>query len=97
MVKVFHLQARKPVILAFTSGEEGLGNLKGIRSIFSQFEDQIDEVIAVDGGYLRVVNQAVGSNRYQVTVKTEGGHSYGDFGNRNAIACMSKLLSLIHI
>ena len=96
MVKVFHLQARKPVILAFTSGEEGLGNLKGIRSVFSQFEDQIDEVVAVDGGYLRVVNQAVGSNRYQVTVKTEGGHSYGDFGNRNAIACMSKLIEKIY-
>ncbi|HJB25067.1 MAG TPA: M20/M25/M40 family metallo-hydrolase [Firmicutes bacterium] len=96
MLQVFHLQAKKPILFAFTSGEEGLGNLKGIRSVLSNLEGRIDEVVAVDGGYLQVVNHAVGSNRYRVTVKTEGGHSYGNFGNRNAIACLSQLIGKLY-
>lgn len=96
MVQVFHLTPRKPVLLVFSSGEEGLGNLKGIRSVMEQFGDFADEMVAVDGSYRHVVNQAVGSNRYRVTVKTEGGHSYGDFGNRNAIAYLSRLIGKLY-
>ncbi len=96
MVQVFRLKEKQPILLAFTSGEEELGNLKGIRSVLSQFEGQVGEAVAVDGGYRHVVSRAVGSNRYQVTVKTEGGHSYGDFGNRNAIACMGKLIERLY-
>ncbi len=96
MVQVFHLKPKKPVLLVFSSGEEGLGNLKGIHSVMKQFGESVDEMVAVDGGYRHVVNHAVGSNRYRVTVKTEGGHSYGDFGNRNAIAYLSRLIGKLY-
>ena len=61
-------------------GEEGLGNLKGIRHIIDTWKDSIDEVVALDLGYKAIVDTAVGSKRYSVTVETEGGHSWKDFG-----------------
>ena len=44
----------------------------------------------------RIVNRAVGSHRYRVTVRTEGGHSFGAFGNRNAIAVLSSMISTFY-
>ena len=44
----------------------------------------------------RVVTQAVGSHRYKITVKTEGGHSFGNFGNRNAIHVLASMIDLFY-
>ena len=66
------------------AGEEGLGNLKGCRRLMQDYADKLSEVYSFDGSYKGYVNKAVGSVRYRVEVKTEGGHSYGAFGNRNA-------------
>ena len=81
------------ILFAANSCEEGLGNLKGIRQIMKDYEGRIAEVYTFDGGYKAVVNKCVGSHRYEVTFKTEGGHSFNAFGNRNAIAAMSKLIT----
>lgn len=81
------------VLLVVNSCEEGLGNLKGCKKIFSDFGSRIQEFITFDGTVKQIVTKAVGSRRYKVTVATEGGHSYSKFGNRNAIA---ELSSIIH-
>ena len=52
--------------------------------------------ISFDGYFGVVCNDAVGSHRYRVTVKTEGGHSYGNFGNRNAIAILSSMINTLY-
>ncbi len=79
------------------SCEEGLGNLKGTRQIVEDFAGRIKEVVAVDGSTFGLfVNDAVGSKRYKVEVKTEGGHSYGAFGNRNAIYYMSQIIGSLY-
>lgn len=79
------------------SCEEGLGNLKGTRQIMEDFAGRIKEVVAIDGSSFGVfVNDAVGSKRYKVEVKTEGGHSYGAFGNRNAIYYMSQIIASLY-
>ncbi len=80
------------VLLVVNSCEEGLGNLKGSRKIMSDFGSRVREFVSFDGGVFTVVNEAVGSRRYEVEVHTEGGHSYGCFGNRNAIACLAELI-----
>ena len=80
------------VLLVVNSCEEGLGNLKGSRKIVETFGSRIREFVSFDGGVFTVVNEAVGSRRYKVEIDTEGGHSYGCFGNRNAIACMASLI-----
>lgn len=81
------------LLLVVNSCEEGLGNLKGSRKIAEVFGSRIREFMSFDGGVFTVVNEAVGSKRYQVEIKTEGGHSYGCFGNRNAIAYLASLIT----
>lgn len=80
------------VLLVVNSCEEGLGNLKGCRRIMETFGTRIREFVTFDAGVFTVINDAVGSRRYRIEIKTEGGHSYSAFGNRNAIACMADLI-----
>lgn len=62
-------------------GEEGLGDLRGVRYLFREGGPKIDSFIAIDGGSPeRLVTEGVGSNRYRVTFNGPGGHSYGAFG-----------------
>lgn len=84
------------VLIVIDSGEEGLGNLKGIRHLFDCFGSRIREFVSFDGGECRCVNRAVGSKRYRISVDTEGGHSYGAFGNRNAIAYLASLINTLY-
>ncbi|MBQ8893875.1 MAG: M20/M25/M40 family metallo-hydrolase [Clostridia bacterium] len=79
------------VLLVINSGEEGLGNLKGSRRIMEDF--RVRELVTFDGYAQSITCRAVGSKRYQVEVETEGGHSYGAFGNRNAIAYLAALIN----
>lgn len=85
-----------PVLLVFNSCEEGLGNLKGIRQIMADYQGRIADVISFDGGYRALVNRAVGSERWKVEAFTCGGHSYGAFGNPNAIAHLSQLIGKLY-
>ncbi len=84
------------LLFAANSCEEGLGNLKGSRQIYQDYGDRIRECISFDGNLDRIVNRAVGSNRYRITVKTEGGHSYNAFGNANAIYELARLLQSLY-
>ena len=76
--------------------EEGLGNLKGTRQIFKDYGDRISHMYTFDGGYGHIVNDSVGSHRYKVTALTEGGHSFGAFGNRNAINVLAGIINEIY-
>ena len=77
-------------------GEEGPGNLRGMRHLFEkELKGQIDYLIAVDGLGLNFVSRAVGSNRYKVTYKGPGGHSYGAFGIPNPIHALGRAISKI--
>ena len=85
------------LVFVANSCEEGLGNLKGSKAIVSRYGSRIKEFITVDGTrHERIVNGAVGSHRYKITVKTEGGHSFGAFGNRNAIVCLSSMINTLY-
>ncbi len=85
------------LVFVANSCEEGLGNLKGSKAIVSRYGSRIKEFITVDGTrHERIVNGAVGSHRYKITVKTEGGHSFAAFGNRNAIVCLSSMINTLY-
>lgn len=84
------------VLLVINSGEEGLGNLKGCREIMKNFGDRVKEFITLDSNNHTVYHKTVGSRRYEVTLRTEGGHSYKDFGRDNAIACLSELVCRLY-
>ncbi len=78
-------------------GEEGLGDLRGTKALFSDsLKGRIDYFISIDGsGVNRVVNTAVGSYRYRVTYKGPGGHSYGAFGLANPAQALGRAAAKI--
>lgn len=84
------------VVLVLNSCEEGLGNLKGSKHIMAAYENRVQEFISFDGTARGMCVGAVGSKRYEVEILTEGGHSYGAFGNRNAIAYVASLISSLY-
>lgn len=86
---------RKLMFVA-NSCEEGLGNLKGCRKIFEAFGDKIEYLYSFDSLPRSVTVKSVGSHRYKVTAKTEGGHSFDAFGNRNAIAVLADIIHEIY-
>ena len=72
-------------LLSFTVGEEGRGDLCGIRKICQTFEGRIERGVALDLALNKYSRQCVGSIRWQVTFEGPGGHSWNDFGQTNAI------------
>lgn len=84
------------IIFVLNSGEEGLGNLKGVRKLFEDFEKRINVFITLDSLLDVIIDSAVGSHRYEISVFTEGGHSFNKFGNRNAIAVLSNIINEIY-
>ncbi len=77
-------------------GEEGEGDLRGMRHIFceSPWKDRIGPTVVLDGAAIdTVVTQALGSRRFQVTVQGPGGHSWSDFGVPNPIVVLSRAIA----
>lgn len=78
------VETRDDVLFVGVVGEEGLGDLRGMKHLFRESADPIDAWIEVDGGGIdRIVNKGLGSYRYRVTFKGPGGHSWGAFGLAN--------------
>lgn len=89
-----NLETDADILFVGTSGEEGLGNLRGMRHLFREGADKIDSFIAIDGGNsARIVNQAVGSHRYRVEFNGPGGHSYGAFGRAHPHQALAEAIS----
>lgn len=84
------------ILVVANSCEEGLGNLKGCKQIFADYGSRIKAFYSFDGYLSQCTSCGVGSYRYQVQVKAQGGHSYLDFGNSNAIAVLAGLVGKIY-
>lgn len=81
------------VIFAASVGEEGLGNLCGIRALLDTWQGQIDAVLAVEGhGIDELRSVGIGSTRLEVTFSGPGGHSWGAFGAPSAIHAMGSAI-----
>lgn len=76
-------------------GEEGLGDLRGVKHLFRDQAERIDTFVAVDGGDAeRIVYGGVGSHRYRVTFEGPGGHSWGAFGLANPQHALGRAIAL---
>lgn len=85
------------ILFIANSCEEGLGNLKGCRAIVERYGSRMDAFVTFDGFELnKIAWIAVGSHRYRVTIRTEGGHSYSKFGNRNAIHYLASMINTLY-
>lgn len=79
-----------------TVGEEGLGDLRGVKHLFGpEGLPAIDRFVSIDGAGLGITNGGVGSKRYRVTFKGPGGHSYGAFGLPNPLHALGRAVATI--
>ncbi len=86
------------LLFAANVGEEGDGDLRGIRHLYQQskFKSRIAANVVLDGaGHEVVVAQALGSRRFLVTIQGPGGHSWTDAGTPNPIACLAQACARI--
>ena len=89
------LRTESDLVFIGTVGEEGLGDLRGVKHLFSDAGPGIDSWIAVDGGGIsRIVNHGLGSHRYKVTFNGPGGHSWGAFGLGNPAHAMGRAIAI---
>lgn len=93
------LNTRQPLLFVATVGEEGAGDLRGVRYLFTkgEYAGRIGAFLSVDNADAgRIVNAAVGSRRYRLAFKGPGGHSYGAFGIVNPMGAMAEAVRGIH-
>src|SRR5262245_11176125 len=93
-----HLHSMPPgrVIFAASVGEEGLGNLCGMRALLDTWQGQVDTVLAVEGhGIDELRTTGIGSTRLEVIFTGPGGHSWGAFGTPSAIHAMGSAIHKI--
>src|SRR6185369_3431969 len=89
-----NVQTNGTVYFVGNVGEEGPGNLRGVRHLLTkELKGKIDYFITVDGTGNGIASRAVGSNRYRVTYKGPGGHSYGAFGIPNPIHALGRAIA----
>ncbi len=80
--------------LAANTGEEGLGDLRGMRFLVDQLEKRIGAAIVIEGmGLGRIVHRGLGSIRIRISVEAPGGHSWSDFGTPSAVHVLSLIAS----
>jgi acetylornithine deacetylase/succinyl-diaminopimelate desuccinylase-like protein len=84
------------ILFVGTVGEEGKGNLRGVRHLFTKGEwaGRIKAFISLDGAGLdRITNGALGSRRYRVEFRGPGGHSWSDFGTANPVHALARAVA----
>ncbi|HXZ12961.1 MAG TPA: M20/M25/M40 family metallo-hydrolase [Candidatus Sulfotelmatobacter sp.] len=85
------IRTSKTIAIAGDVGEEGEGNLRGVRALVESYGKRLAVVIAIDGASSdHITTQAIASRRFEVSVTGPGGHSWSDFGNPNPITALSR-------
>jgi len=90
------VRTRRPIVFAATTGEEGAGDLRGAKYLFSSLVEAPAAAIALDGaGDERIVHKALGSRRYHITYRGAGGHSWAAFGIPNAVHAAASAAAML--
>lgn len=88
-----NIKTRDDILFVGTVGEEGPGDLRGVRYLFTkgEYKGKIKAFFSIESGDVgTITNGGVGSRRYRVTFKGPGGHSYGAFGLVNPMYALSQ-------
>ena len=93
-----HGNVQTPGTIVFVAdvGEEGLGDLRGVKQLFGDtLKGQVDAFVSVDGTGHGITNVGVGSHRYRVSFRGPGGHSFGAFGLVNPVHALGRAVARI--
>ena len=100
LAKALKSQSRLPsawdrLLFVANVGEEGEGNLSGMRSLCKNAAPRIETFLVLDGAATdHITVQALGSRRYEVTFTGPGGHSWSDFGVGNPVHALARAISI---
>jgi acetylornithine deacetylase/succinyl-diaminopimelate desuccinylase-like protein len=92
------VRPQRPILFVFTVGEEGPGDLRGVKQLFADASPLRDAAafIAVDGsGLRRIIHRALGSRRFRITIRGAGGHSWTDWGRSNPANAIGEFIHRI--
>jgi acetylornithine deacetylase/succinyl-diaminopimelate desuccinylase-like protein len=95
LLRTVRLRHALPFVFIGNVGEEGEGDLRGMRHIFStpRWKDSIAYTVVLDGaGADTIVAEALGSRRFEVIVRGPGGHSWSDFGAPNPVVILARAI-----
>lgn len=97
VLRDFDLQHPSDIVFVANVGEEGEGDLRGMRHLFaSEIGDRVAFSLVLDGtGTDAVVTEALGSRRFEVTMRGPGGHSWLDYGRPNPVYALARAISLL--
>lgn len=91
------LSPKGGLLFVCNSCEEGLGNLLGTRTVMKNYAGRVKQFVSLDCFSFEVIDtECVGSHRYEVVAQTAGGHSFGAFGNQNAVLSLAELITQIY-
>jgi acetylornithine deacetylase/succinyl-diaminopimelate desuccinylase-like protein len=75
--------------------EEGLGDLRGMRSVVDRFGPMATYIIVEGGSFGHIFHQAIGVRRFRLAVRTPGGHSWGDYGMPSAVHQLGRIITFL--
>jgi tripeptide aminopeptidase len=90
------IRTTRDILFVGTVGEEGLGDLRGVRHLFTEgkYKGKIGAFYSIDGGGMdSITTSGTGSKRYRITYKGPGGHSYGAFGIVNPMGALGQTVT----
>ena len=90
-----HLHPQRDIWLVANIAEEGLGDLKGMRAVVERFGRAAAYLVLEGGSLGHIIDRAIGSHRFKVEVRAQGGHSWADFGQTSAIHTLGRLIAAI--
>src|SRR5215212_2152924 len=92
----FEIETEGSILFVATVGEEGEGDLRGVRHLLTagEWAGRVDAFVSIDGpGLERITHAALASRRYRVTCRGAGGHSWGDFGVPNPVHALGRAVA----
>jgi acetylornithine deacetylase/succinyl-diaminopimelate desuccinylase-like protein len=91
-----HSTLRGDLWLVGNTGEEGLGNLRGMKAVVDRFGETTKAYLVIEGTALgHVYHRAVAVQRFRITARTAGGHSWSDYGQPSAIHELARIVTAI--
>ncbi len=91
VLKQHQLQTDHTLWFVANTGEEGLGDLAGMRAVINHLHHKVGAVVVVDAQFGTVVHAGVASRRYRISVAAAGGHSWQDWGAPSAVHVLVRL------
>jgi len=94
-LRCFDLRPKADLWFVSNVGEEGMGDLRGMRAVVTHFGRHASYIVVEGGLYGQIAHEAIGVRRFRIGVETPGGHSWGSFGGASAIHELSHLVAAI--